>query len=159
MPPDQYVVVSLACPYAFSFPRGIIWWKKGTGPWQQTVWHQPTASMPIPIRDTLEWTQELVAGQWPGAPVPSAWADWADHLRAPVAMVARTDAAPHGTPPPLTLTMVMPEKPPYHGDGLFGVFWTASTTGRWTPQVESPNTWPLHAPLARLWSIPNAPRS
>lgn len=133
------------------FHQGRFWWRRGAGPWQQSSWAQPPSRLPIPLRDTLGWTQALVSGEWPGSPVPTGWADWAGHIQAPVGWVIGADPANGGPPHPLTVTVFLPEKAPYQGYGVLSVFWS-DAHGRWHASVSEPKSLPASTNLNWDWA-------
>ncbi len=134
------------------FVRGTVWWRLGAEPWRHSAWNHPPASLPTPLRTTLDWMRELHQGQWPGSPVPMTWAAWAGHVGAPLGWVMFPEPANGGPAHPLSILVILPQKSPYHGYGKFFVLWT-DTHGQWQATVHGPVAEPadIGSQLGLLW--------
>ena len=136
-PPIRLGVSIPAITVTTPFSHGEVTWRQGVGRWQQSPWTHPPSTMPTPLRTSLAWVQDLVAGQWPGSPVPEAWASWAGHVKAPIGWVVGPIS---GRSPGLSVLIILPARAPYQGAGGWYSVWTRSRGGKghWSVSVGPP---------------------
>lgn len=139
------------------FVHGIVWWQIHGWPWHHTAWNMPTTTMPTPLKVSLTWADDLVAGQWPGAPPAPSWAVWAGHVGPPLGWVVWPESSNGGPAHPLSVLVILPEKAPYRGYGTFFLTWTYHAD-YWRAQVANPQTIAPSSHLRRLWTDSTVPR-